>query len=277
MSPTKVGKKLLVWGADGIEENTLDQARLTAKLPFVHSHVALMPDAHVGIGATIGSVIATHGAIVPAAVGVDIGCGMIATRTSLNSADLPDDLAPLHDAIARAIPSGVGQGHDRETKATDTIRSQSWFPRDSQPEMVLHSDKLWRKTIDQSGSLGSGNHFVEVCLDEDDRVWVVLHSGSRGVGNEIAKRHIDGAKQLMKRYFIELDDPDLAYFAQGTPEFDAYIHDMLWAQDYARSNRDQMMDAALDALDARHGPSARSDGDHQLPPQLHGAGAPPRP
>ena len=248
MSPTKVGKKLLVWGADGIEENTLDQARLTAKLPFVHSHVALMPDAHVGIGATIGSVTATHGAIVPAAVGVDIGCGMIATRTSLNSADLPDDLAPLHDAIARAIPSGVGQGHARETKATDTIRSQSWFPRDSQPEMVLHSDKLWRKTIDQSGSLGSGNHFVEVCLDEDDRLWVVLHSGSRGVGNEIAKRHIDGAKQLMKRYFIELDDPDLAYFAQGTPEFDAYIHDMLWAQDYARSNRDQMMAAALDAL-----------------------------
>ena len=149
---------------------------------------------------------------------------------------------------SRAIPSGVGQGHARETKATDTIRSQSWFPRDSQPEMVLHSDKLWRKTIDQSGSLGSGNHFVEVCLDEDDRLWVVLHSGSRGVGNEIAKRHIDGAKQLMKRYFIELDDPDLAYFAQGTPEFDAYIHDMLWAQDYARSNRDQMMAAALDAL-----------------------------
>ncbi len=116
--------------------------------------------------------------------------------------------------------------------------------------MVQHSDKLWRKTVDQSGTLGSGNHFVEVCLDETDTVWVVLHSGSRGVGNEIAKRHIDGAKKLMKRYFIELDDPDLAYFAQGTPEFDEYIHDMLWAQDYARSNREQMMDAALDALDA---------------------------
>jgi tRNA-splicing ligase RtcB len=115
--------------------------------------------------------------------------------------------------------------------------------------MVQTSDKLWRKTINQSGSLGSGNHFVEVCLDESDAVWIVLHSGSRGVGNEIAKRHIEGAKRLMSRYFIELNDPDLAYFAQGTAEFDAYIHDMLWAQDYARSNRELMMTAALGALE----------------------------
>jgi len=115
--------------------------------------------------------------------------------------------------------------------------------------MVQGSDKLWRKTVDQSGTLGSGNHFVEVCLDETDSVWVVLHSGSRGVGNEIAKRHIEGAKKLMKRYFIELDDPDLAYFAQHTPQFDEYIHDMLWAQDYARSNRELMMVAALRALE----------------------------
>jgi len=249
MSPTKVDDKLLVWGAEGIEENTLDQARLTAKLPFVHSHVALMPDAHVGIGATVGSVIATHGAIVPAAVGVDIGCGMIATRTDLRATDLPEDLNALHHAIARAIPSGVGRGHDRNERASDVIAQQSWFPRDAQPEMVQRSDKLWRKTIDQSGSLGSGNHFAEVCLDETDTVWVVLHSGSRGVGNEIAKRHIEGAKKLMKQYFIELADPDLAYFVQDTPEFDAYVHDMLWAQDYARSNREQMMDAALQSLE----------------------------
>ena len=253
MGPTKAGKKLLVWGADGIEENTLDQARLTAKLPFVHSHVALMADAHVGIGATIGSVIATHGAIVPAAVGVDIGCGMIATRTNLRAANLPDDLGALHTAIARAIPSGVGQGHDRGGHSNDTIRAQPWWPRDSQPAMVQHSDKLWRKSVDQSGTLGSGNHFVEVCLDENDTVWVVLHSGSRGVGNEIAKRHIDGAKKIMKRYFIELDDPDLAYFAQDTPQFDEYVHDMLWAQDYARSNRELMMDAAVDALEQATG------------------------
>ena len=249
MSPTKVDKKLLVWGAEGIEENTLDQARLTAKLPFVHSHVALMPDAHVGIGATVGSVIATQGAIVPAAVGVDIGCGMIATRTNLRAGDLPDDLTPLHEAIARTIPSGVGRGHDRDGTARAELGDQPWWPRERQPVMVQGSDKLWRKTVDQSGTLGSGNHFVEVCLDETDSVWIVLHSGSRGVGNEIAKRHIEGAKKLMRRYFIELEDPDLAYFAQHTPQFDEYIHDMLWAQDYARSNRELMMVAALEALE----------------------------
>ena len=142
--------------------------------------------------------------------------------------------------------------------------------------MVQHSDKLWRKTIDQSGSLGSGNHFVEVCLDEADNVWVVLHSGSRGVGNEIAKRHIDGAKKIMKRYFIELDDPDLAYFAQGTAEFDAYIHDMLWAQDYA------LLEPRADDGPPRStrstrvlGRAARGGRDDQLPPQLHGARASP--
>ena len=244
--PTKIDG-LLVWGADGIEQNTLDQARLTAKLPFVHSHVALMPDAHVGIGATVGSVIATHGAIVPAAVGVDIGCGMIATRTNLVAADLPDDLDPLHAAIANAIPSGVGKGH--EIPMRDRIVTEpEWAQRNAQPSMVENSDKLWRRTTSQFGTLGSGNHFVELCLDEDDRVWIVLHSGSRGVGNEIAKRHIEGAKRIMKRYFVALDDPDLAYFAEHTPEFDEYVHDMLWAQDYARTNREQMMTAALTAL-----------------------------
>lgn len=242
MSPTKVDDRLLVWGAADIEPNTLDQARLTAKLPFVHSHVALMPDAHVGIGATVGSVIATSGAIVPAAVGVDIGCGMIAAPTNLTSQDLPDDLAGLHKSIRAAIPAGVGQGH-----ATATVGG--WADRTLSPQMVQGNDKLWQRAGSQHGTLGSGNHFVEVCLDEADTVWVVLHSGSRGVGNEIAKRHIDGAKKLMKRYFIELDDPDLAYFAQHTPQFDEYISDMLWAQEYARTNREQMMVAATDALE----------------------------
>jgi tRNA-splicing ligase RtcB len=244
--PTKIDR-LLVWGADGIEPNTLEQARLTAKLPFVHSHVALMPDAHVGIGATVGSVIATHGAIVPAAVGVDIGCGMIATRTDLAATDLPDDLGALHSAIAAAIPSGVGQGH--ASPFNERVNTPpAWARRDAQPAMVERSNKLWDKTRAQFGTLGSGNHFVEVCLDEDDRVWLVLHSGSRGVGNEIAKRHIEGAKKIMKQYFVALDDPDLAYFAEGTPDFDEYIHDMLWAQDYARTNREQMMVAAVTAL-----------------------------
>jgi tRNA-splicing ligase RtcB len=246
--PTKIDR-LLVWGADGIEPNTLEQARLTAKLPFVHSHVALMPDAHVGIGATVGSVIATHGAIVPAAVGVDIGCGMIATRTDLVAGDLPDDLGPLHRAIACAIPSGVGKGHETSWE-TRVDTPPDWAGREVQPAMVQRSDKLWKRTRSQFGTLGSGNHFVEVCLDEDDRVWMVLHSGSRGVGNEIAKRHIEGAKKIMKQYFVALGDPDLAYFAEGTQEFDEYIHDMLWAQDYARTNREQMMTAALSALAA---------------------------
>jgi tRNA-splicing ligase RtcB len=235
---------LLVWGLEGMEPGTIEQARKTARLPFVHSPVALMPDAHIGIGATVGSVIATHGAIVPAAVGVDIGCGMIAAPTNLTSTDLPDDLGALHAEITRAIPAGVGKGHAEAMTARP-----AWADRDAQPQMVQRSDKLWQRTTTQWGTLGSGNHFVEVCLDEADKVWVVLHSGSRGVGNEIAKRHIEGAKKLMKKYFIELDDPDLAYFAQHTPEFDEYIHDMLWAQEYARTNREQMMAAATDALD----------------------------
>ena len=238
------GGRLLVWGLDGMEPETIEQARKTARLPFVHSHVALMPDAHVGIGATVGSVIATQGAIIPAAVGVDIGCGMIAAPTNLTSFDLPDDLALLHARIADSIPAGLGRAH--EQPATE---NPGWAHRDTMPVMVAESEKLLNKSATQWGTLGSGNHFVEVCLDEADNVWIVLHSGSRGVGNEIAKRHIDGAKKLMKQYFIELDDPDLAYFAQFTPQFDEYIHDMLWAQDYARSNREQMMVAATHALE----------------------------
>lgn len=239
------GSKLLVWGLEGIEPGTIEQAQKTARLPFVHSHVALMPDAHVGIGATVGSVIATHGAIVPAAVGVDIGCGMIAGRTNLTARHLPDDLGALHSAIAAAIPAGVGKGHE-VAHGSDL---PDWADRARQPEIVRGSDKLWQRARAQHGTLGAGNHFVEVCLDELGEVWIVLHSGSRGVGNEIAKRHIDGAKKLMQRYFIELDDPDLAYFAQHTPQFDEYVHDMLWAQEYARTNREQMMAAAMQALD----------------------------
>jgi tRNA-splicing ligase RtcB len=208
-----------------------------------------MPDAHIGIGATVGSVIATAGAIVPAAVGVDIGCGMIASRLTISAADLPEDLGPLHDAIATAIPSGVGKGHNSPIQERTDPTKLPWWPRETQPQIVDGSNKLWARTRDQFGTLGSGNHFVELCLDENQQVWLVLHSGSRGVGNEIARRHIDGAKKLMKRYFIELDDPDLAYFAEHTPQFDEYVHDMLWAQEYARTNREQMLDAAMLAIE----------------------------
>lgn len=248
--PTKY-ENVLSWASD-IEQGTLDQAAKAGRLPFVKGHVALMPDAHVGIGATVGSVIPTKGAIVPAAVGVDIGCGMIAVDTGLTSAALPDDLGPLHGLIRQAVPAGVGQGHEAPVSG----RATHWVapPFELDPKQSATAAK-------QFGSLGSGNHFVEVCLDERDQVWVVLHSGSRGIGNQLARVHIDGAKALMQRYFVTLEDPDLAYYVEGTPEFDAYIAAMLWAQSYAMGNRETMMDATLDALAAFLGMSDRPEVD----------------
>lgn len=233
MSPTRTGN-VLNWASD-IDPNALDQAQLAASMPFVDGPVALMPDAHVGMGATIGSVIPTRGAIIPSAVGVDIGCGMIAVECPFTSDVLPDNLDNLHAAISDVVPAGVGRGHDTARVATilDDDRTEGL------------SQKQESTAAKQLGSLGSGNHFVEVCLDERDRAWVVLHSGSRGIGNQLARQHIDGAKALMARYFIDLDDPDLAYLVEGTPEFDAYIRHMLWAQDYALANREVMMDAVL--------------------------------
>ena len=229
MPPTK-SANVLSWATD-IDPNALEQAERTASLPFVAGHLALMPDAHWGMGATIGSVIPTRGAIIPAAVGVDIGCGMIAAELPFAVDLLPDDLDRLHGHIAQVVPAGVGQGHDKERAI---------------PAPTFDLTQKERATAaNQIGSLGSGNHFVEVCTDERDRVWVVLHSGSRGVGNQLAKRHIEAAKALMARYFIELPDPDLAYLVEGTPEFAEYIAAMLWAQDYALANRDRMMDAVL--------------------------------
>jgi tRNA-splicing ligase RtcB len=226
--------KVLSWASD-IDDKAMEQAQRAARLPFVEGHLALMPDAHWGMGATIGSVIPTRGAIIPSAVGVDIGCGMIAAELPFTSEVLGDDLAQLHGHIAAVVPAGVGQGHAHDQSVNAHY-----------PGTPGHLPaRLAAKAAAQFGSLGSGNHFVEVCLDERDVVWVVLHSGSRGVGNELARQHIEGAKALMKRYFIELDDPDLAYLVEGTPEFDAYIADMLWAQRYALGNREAMMDAVL--------------------------------
>jgi tRNA-splicing ligase RtcB len=226
--------KVLSWASD-IDDKAMEQAQRAARLPFVEGHLALMPDAHWGMGATIGSVIPTRGAVIPSAVGVDIGCGMIAAELPFTSEVLGDDLAQLHGHIAAVVPAGVGQGHAHDQSVNAHY-----------PGTPGHLPaRLAAKAAAQFGSLGSGNHFVEVCLDERDVVWVVLHSGSRGVGNELARQHIEGAKALMKRYFIELDDPDLAYLVEGTPEFDAYIADMLWAQRYALGNREAMMDAVL--------------------------------
>jgi len=240
MPPTEIAPKLLSWASE-LDEQTLAQARRTARLPIIEGHVALMPDAHLGIGATVGSVIPTRDAIIPAAVGVDIGCGMVAVETDLTASDLPADLDPLVPKIERAIPAGVGKGHERRTAA-----GRSWFT-EHQPRRDF-SPKQVDRTVKQFGTLGSGNHFLAVARDERDRVWTVVHSGSRGIGNELATYHIDRARKLAQRAGLELEDRDLAYFCEGTQEFDDYVMDMLWAQDYARANREQMMDALLDEL-----------------------------
>lgn len=235
--PTNVNDKLISWASD-IDPGTIRQAEKTARLAIVEGHVALMPDAHIGIGATVGSVIPTKGAVIPAAVGVDIGCGMIAAELDVTEDGLPDALEPLLGRIERVIPAGVGKGHDRVARNADTWLSAH------RPATELGVDRSV-KAAKQFGTLGSGNHFVEVCVDERARVWVVLHSGSRGIGNQLAQMHIAKARNLAKDLELRLEDPDLAYFLECTPEFEAYIADMLWAQDYARANRDQMMDNAM--------------------------------
>jgi tRNA-splicing ligase RtcB len=239
MSATMTRDRVLSWASD-IDHNTLDQAAKAARLPFVAGYVALMPDAHVGIGATVGSVIPTDGAVIPAAVGVDIGCGMIATETTLSSDDLGDNLDWLMPLISRRIPAGVGKGHDVAVAA-------GAYESLGKPATDLTS-KQQATAATQFGTLGSGNHFVEVCLDERDVVWVVLHSGSRGIGNQLAQRAIGKAKGLMKERFIRLEDPDLAYLVEGDPSFQQYVTDMLWAQDYAFGSRQQMMTRALRSL-----------------------------
>ncbi|GAA1268638.1 RtcB family protein [Sphaerisporangium rubeum] len=229
--PVKAAANLLSWASE-IEPGTVEQAARAARLPFVSGHVALMPDAHIGKGATVGSVIPTKGAIIPAAVGVDIGCGMIATETTLTASDLPDDLSALMPLVERRIPAGVGQGH-RDPAVDDALTALG------RPHTDLTA-KQEKTVATQFGTLGSGNHFVEVCLDERDRVWTVLHSGSRGIGNQLATKHIAAAKALMAQWFVPLEDPDLAYLVQGTPEFTAYIEDMLWSQAYAMASRARM-------------------------------------
>ena len=235
--PTQVNPKLLSWGSD-VEPDTIRQAEKASRLPIVEGHVALMPDAHVGIGATVGSVIPTNGAVIPSAVGVDIGCGMIAAELDLTEDQLPDSLDPLLSRVERVVPAGVGKGHDDVGR-----RADKWLST-HRPATTLTPDQS-KKAATQFGTLGSGNHFVEVCLDERARVWVVLHSGSRGIGNALAQKHIGKARHLAKEGALRLEDPDLAWFVQGTPEFEAYITDMLWAQDYALANREQMMDRVL--------------------------------
>jgi tRNA-splicing ligase RtcB len=235
--PTNINEKLISWASE-IDEQTVRQAQKTARLPIVECHVALMPDAHVGMGATIGSVIPTIGAVIPSAVGVDIGCGMIAAELDVTEDQLPDTLEPLLGRIEHAIPAGVGRGH-----AAIAHNADRWLAQHP-PATKLSHDQA-NRAAKQFGTLGSGNHFFELCVDERGRLWVVLHSGSRGIGNKLATMHITKARNLAKALELKLEDLDLAYFTEGTPEFAAYVADMLWAQEYARANRDQMMDNAM--------------------------------
>lgn len=239
-----------------VEDKALDQLRAIAGLPFIYKHVAAMPDVHWGLGATIGSVIATKGAVIPAAVGVDIGCGMSAQRTTLTASDLPDDLGALRSAIEAAIPHGRtdnGGANDQGAWREPTEQGQRAFSLLSDRlDRITSKHQAIRKAADRAilhaGTLGGGNHFVEVCLDEDDRVWVMLHSGSRGVGNRIGTYFIERARKEMERYFIDLPDKDLAYLVDGSELFGDYVQAVGWAQDYAMVNRTLMMAAALEAL-----------------------------
>ena len=239
-------KVLCFLDPDTIEQQAQQQLRNTASLPFIHGHIAVMPDCHLGKGATVGSVIATKGAIVPAAVGVDIGCGMIASLTRFTANDLPENLKDTREGIERRIPTG-NNGNNRDLKGASEKRYRA-LTESKYYDKDRDLTKIHGKWHLQIGSLGSGNHFIEICLDESDRVWAVLHSGSRGIGNKLAQIHINKAKGLMKQMFVKLPDPDLAYLVEGTPEFQAYIRDLLWAQEFALVNREEMMDRVMTEL-----------------------------
>lgn len=249
------GRPIKAW-VDGVpfEDAARAQLERCAMLPFIHKHVAVMPDVHAGIGATVGSVIATKGAIVPAAVGVDIGCGMEAQQTTLKASDLPDSLAELRSDIERAVPHGFVTTLGRSLKGGWVVAPGSVVTRwqSLQTEFGVIADKFpqisTKNPQDQLGTLGGGNHFIEVCLDTDDTVWVMLHSGSRGIGNRIGQFFIELARGDMRRHFINLPDRDLAYLVEGTDHFDDYVKAMLWAQRYAVENRGAMMNAVLGAL-----------------------------
>jgi tRNA-splicing ligase RtcB len=241
-----LAKRLVSW-ASVLEDSTLEQARTSARMPFIHPHIALMPDAHLGLGATVGSVIPTLGAVMPAAVGVDIGCGMIAVRTQFERSvlDRRGGLASLRAQIERAVPLSAGANNAKVVATAaprvaelEALAAEAGFA----PERYA---KGWRQQV---GSLGSGNHFIEVSVDEQDRVWAFLHSGSRGVGNKIAQAHIKVAQALMTTWWIELPDRDLAYLVEGTAEFDRYMAELRWAQRFALLNREEMMDRVVRQL-----------------------------
>ena len=243
-----------IW-TDNVDEKSREQLRNIASLPFVHHHVAAMPDVHLGIGATIGSVIATHKAIIPAAVGVDIGCGMVACRLSLTGNELDEkSLKKVFDQISRDVPVGRAQHPDNRVllHAAMPFEARLDAMTAKHPQLLKAFGKF-SKWMNQMGTLCGGNHFIEVCLDESDQVWVMLHSGSRGIGNALATYFIELARKDMERWMIQLPDRDLAYFPEGSEHFADYVEAVNWAQEYAMQNRKSMVDLVLAAL-GRHLP-----------------------
>lgn len=248
------GKPIKLWTQGvPVEVDAQQQLINTAKLPFIFKHLAVMPDVHLGKGSTIGSVIPTLGAVIPAAVGVDIGCGMMAARTSLTASDLPDNLSGLRDAIERAVPHGrtsARSGRDRGAwENVPTAADQAWANLAGRFKLITDKQPRLEKTNNRKhlGTLGTGNHFIEVCLDEAQRVWFMLHSGSRGVGNAIGSLYIELAKADMRQHIANLPDKDLAYFEEGSQHYQDYVEAVGWAQDFARQNRELMMQAVIAA------------------------------
>lgn len=236
---------------DDVDSPAVKQLVNIAQLPFIHSHVAAMPDVHVGIGATVGAVIPTKGAIIPAAVGVDIGCGMVATRLSLTASQLPDNLRPLRTAIEAAVPVGFAMHPNGPGVPASAVHALSGgldrivHKHPGILKMQKNPERTWAQ---QLGTLGGGNHFIELCLDENQDVWVMLHSGSRGIGNVIGRYFIELARKDMGQHLANLPDRDLAYLQEGAAHFDDYVTAVQWAQDYAMTNRREMMRLILDAL-----------------------------
>jgi len=239
----KINEKIMAWlDPATIEPKALEQLHNISEMPFLFKHLAVMPDCHLGKGATVGSVIATKGAIIPAAVGVDIGCGMIAVKTKFFAKDLPDNLEAIRNGIERRIPVSAGGFNQKVQGGAETrINALTQIANEDYSKI----DSKWTLAL---GSLGSGNHFIEISLDTTDQVWVVLHSGSRGIGNKLAQKHIKIAQGLMDKNFITLKDRDLAYLVENTEEFKSYIIDLLWAQDFALLNREEMMDRVMTEL-----------------------------
>src|SRR2546421_4909779 len=259
---TETGVPVKAWTKGvQLEEQARQQLLNVAQLPFIFRWVAAMPDVHWGIGAPVGSVIPTQGAIIPAAVGVDIGCGMMAVETDLNARDLPDNLKEIRNAIEKAVPHGRtnhgGRGDVGAWREIPARNNQVWQTLKPRYDAILEKHpKLDRGNhSNHLGTLGTGNHFIEVCVDEAEHIWFMLHSGSRGVGNRMGSYFIEVARKDMQRFFINLPDKDLAYFSEGTEHFDDYLEAVEWAQDFARSNRHLMMEQIVGAV--RHSGEVR--------------------